>query len=537
MAAGLSSDPHGRPPAAAAATGRPLLDSPRLRAGLLATSVALLLVVGLSRPNAAQPDLLPRGWAPGTILPLTLSATAVTVVLVAAYVTGAAGVWLGLRGRPAPLRSWRLPTAIGLLTLLAAPFGSADHVNYLAYGRILVQGGDPWTESPDAWAGGSDPVVSRVEAPWTEEPSVYGPFGTLLHAVSASVGGDVLRQGVWVWQLIVVVAWLAVRAVLRATLAETSRGRVDVLWTLNPLVLGVGVLGAHIDVVAAALAVGAVAAAARWSGQGGAVVAGVLAGLALTTKVTYGVVLVALLAATWWVSRSARPHGARPWPPWGRWVGLVLGTTLVVAPLHLWAGEHVFDQLERSRRAVSLATPWRLVLEALAPTLGGATTRTLIAYGAAVLALVLAVALLRVSRASEPPAGPDDPTDPGPGPAAVGPWALWLTACLALAYSLAAAYSLPWYDVLVWAALPALAPGVVDLVALARFTVIACAYVPGRVLGMTPTVEAVTLGFRRHVAPWLVLALWVVVVSLGVRRGSPRWPWRPRAGHRPPATR
>ncbi len=420
MAAGLSSDPGGRPPAVAAVAGRPLLHSPRLRAALLAASLALLLVVGLSGPNAAQPDLMPRGWAPGTLLPVTLSSAAVTAVLAAAYVLGALGVWLGLRQCPGPLPSWRLPAAVALLSLLVAPFGSADHVNYLAYGRILVRGGDPWTESPADWAGGADPVVSRVEAPWTEEPSVYGPFGTLLHGLSAWAGGDVLRQGVWVWQVIVVLAWLAVRVLLRATLADDARGRVDVVWTLNPLVLGLGVLGAHIDVVAGALAVGAAAAAARWSGSGGALLAGALAGLALTTKVTYGIVLAALLAATWWVARSRRPAGARPWPPWARWLALVAGAALAVAPLHLWAGEHAFDQLERSRRAVSLATPWRLVLEALAPALGGATTRTLIAYGAALLAVVLAVVLLRASRPSAPPAAPAPPRRPRPPP-----WGRW----------------------------------------------------------------------------------------------------------------
>ena len=535
MAAGLTDDPPGRPSTTAAGPAHPLLDSARLRVVLLALAVGLLLLVGLSRPDAAQPDLMPRGWAPGTLLPVALSPAGVTGVLWAAYVLGGLGVGLGLRQRPEALRSWRLPVGLGVLALLTAPFGSADHVNYLAYGRILVRGGDPWVVSPSAWAGGADPVVSRVEAPWTEEPSVYGPLGTMLHGLSAALGGDVLRQGVWVWQVIVVVAWLAVRALLRATLGRQGRGRVDVVWTLNPLVLGVGVLGAHIDVVAAALAVAAVAAASRWAGMPGSFLAGVLAGLALTTKVTYGVVLVAILAATWWTGRAARPRGVRRWPPGGRWVALLAGTVVAVAPLHLWAGEHVFDQLERSRKAVSLATPWRLVLEAVAPVLGGDTTRTLIGIGAALLALVLAVALLRASRPSgrdHDQVGPDHVIAP-----AVGEVALWLTACLALAYSLAAAYSLPWYDVLVWAALPAVAPGMVDLVALTRLTIMAVAYVPGRVIGMTPAVEAVTLGVRRHVAPWLVLGLWAVVIAIGARRGSPRSPAPPRAAPPPTATR
>jgi hypothetical protein len=122
-------------------------------------------------------------------------------------------------------------------------------------------------------------------------------------------------------------------------------------------------------------------------------------------------------------------------------------------------------------------------------------------------------------------------------PGTVGVVALWVTACLALAYSLAAPYSLPWYDLLVWCALPALVPGIVDLVALARLVALALAYVPGRVLGMTPDVEELTLGVRRGVVPWVGLVLWVVVIAAGVRRGS--WPRTgpPRSAEPPPPRR
>jgi hypothetical protein len=471
-------------------------------------------------------------------VPLTLPPAAVTAVLWAAYVLGALGVWLGLRTRPAGLRTWWLPAGLAALALLGAPFGSADHVNYLAYGRILDQGGDPWLESPGAWAGGSDPVTSRVEAPWTEEPSIYGPFATALHGLAAAVGGDSLREGVWVWQLVVVVAWLAVRALLRPLLGDDSRGRLDVLWTLNPLVLGVGVLGAHVDVVASALAVAAVAVAARWAGAWGAVAAGAVAGLALCTKVTYAVVLVGVAAAWWLAARGIADdgdHRAHPPPPLvARLLALALGVALVAVPLHLWAGPHVYDQLGRSRQAVSLATPWRLVLEGLAPLLGGGTTRTVIGVAAAALAVLLAWLLLRLSR----PALGDAPHDPPGAPSrALAATALWVTACLALAYSLAAPYSLPWYDVLVWSALPALLPGVVDLVALGRLLVMACAYVPGRVLGSTPAVERITLGVRRRVAPWLLLGLWAAVIAAGARRGSRPSPGPPRGDDSPTPTR
>lgn len=62
------------------------------------------------------------------------------------------------------------------------------------------------------------------------------------------------------------------------------------------------------------------------------------------------------------------------------------------------------------------------------------------------------------------------------------------TACPAAGLLLAAALPSPWYDLLVWAALPALLRPRRP-VALARLTALSIAYVPGRVLGMTPQVE------------------------------------------------
>jgi hypothetical protein len=526
------------------------------RAHRLSVGVALglLLLVGLSAPNAAQPDLAPPGWVIAPRLPLELGPAAVTATLWTAYLLGGLAVFLGLRGRVEALHTWLAPGLIALAALLSAPFGSADHVNYLAYGRILVQGGNPWVDAPITWAGGLDPVTSRVEAPWTTEPSVYGPFGTLLHGLSAWVGGDSLRQGVWVWQLLVVLSWLAVRALLRAALDDDLHGRVDVLWTLNPLVIGIGVLGAHIDTVAAALALAAVVVAALRPGWVGAAFAGGLVALAGSTKFTYAVVGVAVVAAWWVVGHRSRALA--------RLVGALVGAFVVVAGgLQLWAGPHVYDQLLRSRSAVSLATPWRPLLEWGRDTWGNGTTRALISAAAMLLAVLLAWCLLRISRPAAPSVAtcpPDAETftlapEPNPregegsgvedagGVAAEAPTfaavALWVTACLALAYSLAAPYSLPWYDLLVWCALPAVLPGLVDLVALVRLVALAVAYVPGRVLGMTPAVEDLTLGVRRGVIPWVELALWVVVIGAGVRSGSRRRTGPRRGGRTPTPTR
>lgn len=475
---------------------------------LLALSFAVLLAVGLLGPNAAKPGLGERGWAPGD-LPWSPSSGLVTGLLWAAYVAGGLGVALALRGPTTSPTRWRVPLALAALALLTGPFGSADHTNYAAYGRIAAQGGDPYLVPPDAWAGGADPVTSAVEPPWTETVSIYGPFATLMQLVSSLVGGDNLRQTVWVWQVLVVVAWLAVRHLLlrlasgagtgatgvdaaAGSARARSIGRVDVLWTLNPLVFGLGVLGAHVDLVAAALAVAAMAVAAR-----SPLAAGALSGLAVSTKVTYGVVVLALGIA-WLAHHQASVRRA---------LALAAGLLVVVVPLHVWAGPHVFEQLGRARRSVSLATPWRLFLELLDGPLGSSATRTLISA----LALALFVALVWVLARLTAGRTPDTP---------LGTAVRW-TVVLTTAYTLAAPYSLPWYDLLTWSTLPLLAAGPLDLLLLARLVAMAAAYVPGRVVGMTPAVEDLTLGVRRRVVPYAVLTVWLALAATAWRGSRP----------------
>ena len=291
------------------------------------------------------------------------------------------------------------------------------------------------------------------------------------------------------------------------------------LWTLNPLVVGIGVLGAHIDVVAAALVVAAVAVVAVAARGGPARRSrGRARRSPARRRSPYAVVAVAVVAAWWVVGRRARGAG-----PAGA-ATLAAAFVVVAGALHLWAGPHVFDQLLRSRQAVSLATPWRPLLEWGRDAVGNGPTR--LAHqpgrrGARGRAGGLPPApgrLLRLSRPSRShPHRSIRATRsvPVPSSTARGVVALWVTACLALAYALAAPYSLPWYDLLVWCALPALLPGIVDLVALVRLVALALAYVPGRVLGMTPAVEDLTLGVRRGVVPWVGLR------AVGRRHRSP----------------
>ena len=82
--------------------------------------------------------------------------------------------------------------------LLTAPIGSGDHTNYAAYGRIAMGGADPYVESPIKWRDGLDPVAGAVQAPWQDTPSVYGPVATAFQSLCSALGGDNLRDTVWV---------------------------------------------------------------------------------------------------------------------------------------------------------------------------------------------------------------------------------------------------------------------------------------------------------------------------------------------------
>ncbi|NNM47433.1 glycosyltransferase 87 family protein [Knoellia koreensis] len=473
----------------------------------LAVSTLLLVAVGTAGESAAKPGLGRSEWAPTGLLSSWAPGPAlVTGMLWAAYGLGAAGVLLHLhlglprlstRGMP-----WWLRLGLTYLAVLAlwsvGPFGSADHTNYAAYGRIAALGGDPYLTPPNAWPG-ADAVISAVRPPWDGTPSVYGPFATLLQMVASWFGGDNLHDTVWAWLLVVILAWGAVPALLVSAGAPATRVRA--LWTANPLILGVGLFGAHVDILVAALVVLTI-----WAAPRSAWVAGLFAGLTVSTKITAGVVLVGVLAA-WW-SQERRGFAWRA----TQFVGVALVTA---GALLWWAGSHVFDQLDRARRSISFATPWRPLFQALAGPMSASSARNLVAALSILVALVLVVVLTRLTQRLAPAT-------------VVGASARW-TFVLATAYALAAAYSLPWYVLTSWALLPVLAASVLDRAMLLHLFAVTVAYVPGRVETMTPAVERVTLWVRRVPVPYAVLAVWAWL-TLAAVRGSRR-PSSPR----PPA--
>ena len=458
--------------------------APQRVAGLLALlSAGLLIGTSAVGPSAASPSLGPATALPPYALGVHPSSGLVTVLLVVAYLVGGTAVALGLwtvrHGAVVP-RSWIVVAGcVAALAVLVPPLGSADHLSYAAYGRIAVQGGDPYVVPPVSWAGGLDPVTSAVEDPWTRTPSLYGPVATGLQALTSLVGGDSLRRTVWLWQLVCLASWLAVGVLLRRR--GGSRGAW--LWLLNPVLLGLLLVGAHVDLLAVALGLGALVLLPRRP-----LLAGVLLGAAVGVKLTLLLFAPAILYALWRNRSSWRPVllGAA-------------GAVLVLVPSYVAAGSHAFDQLGQARRFVSLATPWRLLVDAY-----GARGLVLLVWPLVAVGLMVLLA-----RAVGPrPAGSDVTSD-----------AARAAVVLGAGYVLAAPYSLPWYDAIAWAPL-ALATTGLDVLLLVRLVVLALAYVPGRVAGMSPQVHDLTLGYRREVAPWLGISLLLGLAWLARRRMS-----------------
>ncbi|WP_018157397.1 polyprenol phosphomannose-dependent alpha 1,6 mannosyltransferase MptB [Demetria terragena] len=505
------------------------------RIPLLLVSFGLLLLVGAAKANAAKPPLGTTTWLPE--MGYYPSARAVTILLFGAYIAGALAVLAGL-ARPLIARratAWVL--LLGALVLLTSPIGSGDHTNYAAYGRIAIQGGDPYSASPEDWRGGLDPITASVQPPWRDTPSIYGPFATALMAVSSWIGGDNLRLTVGIWQVFIVGAWLAMRWLLfRLCDGERAQGRVDVLWTFNPLVFGPLVLGAHVDLIAAALAVAALVALPR-----SPLVAGMFVGAAASTKVTYAVVALGIVWA-WraavlrhpaWRVDSARGRLRQLVDPWRtsgtreRVRDLVIGALAVVVPCYLVAGPHVLKQLGAAGGSFSFATPaaplWIALRHVLPEWAVGAVVFVLAASAMIGLAWLLHRVAYRVRLGRRIP-------DAITRQAVVTTWAL------STAYVFCAPYALPWYDALVWALLPILLEMAWDAALVGRALFMVLAYVPGRVLGLSPGVEAFTLNFRINIAPWfttlfLVLLVWLCWRELHRQNLPPIPPRKPPLQH------
>jgi len=546
------------------------------RAGLAATgvSIALTFLAAGAGTSVMEPPYPGRPGQPPWAASAHLSAYAAVALAGAALAAGTAGLALTLR---AMRRGWSFPARYVLLAGLAAavlltlvpPFGSSDPLSYAAYGRMLVTGHNPYTTGPDMLARLGDPVARAVQD-WYTSPSDYGTVATGGQALASLIGGTSARLTVFILSVLNLAAFGGTGLLLhRMGRGDRRRQlRAALLWTANPLLLQELVAGAHVDSQAVFFGVAAVAVfspVVDTAGRAGAglaraparamlgraAAAGALIGLGFAVKVTVALLGAGLVA----VAVQAFPPrraGGDPAPGWRPLLavagGLAAGFAAVAGTALAIGGRAGFQRTVQASSLVSIGSPWRVIRTLLHLGISAAAADDAVKAAAAVLAVGLAVLLLRglpgaPARASRRPADAGDAAAGGHGDVTAaaravpaGQTAGRVALAFALAWLLAWPYMLPWYDALAWALLPLVAASGLDWLLLARTAALAFGYLPARVAGVALPgglgwLQSVV---RTGVTP-AVLAVVVVWAALSMRRGRAAPPGPGRPAGPPPA--
>ncbi len=506
----------------------------------MAASVALTFAVAAAGPSVMEPALPGRPGQPPWAFAAHPSPYLAVGLTAAALAAGALGLVLVLRAVRA---GWAVPArAVLLAGLLAAaaltlvpPLGSSDQLSYAAYGRMLVTGHNPYTTTPAQLAALGDPVARAVQD-WFTTSSVYGPLATGVQGLAALIGGTSARLTVFVLGLANLAAFAGTALLLhRMTRRDPVRQlRAALLWAANPLLLQLLIAGAHVDGQAVVFGVAAVAVLfGPWAGEHApvpaptrATLAGVLAGLGFAVKASDALVGLGLVVA---LMLRPRPAGRRLLPSLA---ALAAGFAVTAGAALAIGGPAMWNQLSRESDLVSIGSPWRVIRSGVHLVVAGTAATDTIKAGAAALAVLLAVLLIR---------GLPGVLDPGAG----------VVFAVVLAWLFAWPYVLPWYDALAWALLPLVTAGTaavdgVGWLLLARTTALGLGYLPARQTDATlPRGLAWLQPVVRHGVTPAVLAaatMWLVVLMLRTRSRDRPEPAltadpRPAADSRPAATR
>lgn len=496
----------------------------RRAVALYLVSAALIVAVGLLGPSVVVLTLTNRhAWLPSYWFDAKPNDWLVSVAIYVAILLGGYGVFLAARA----LRNGWAPrvdrlVALGIGTTaaitLVPPMASGDVLIYAAYGRIMALGGDPYTTAPaDTIRLGYDAVIAATERPWQGARSVYGPVATWIQWFSSLVGGDSMQLTVWMLQLSVAIS-LVVTGLLLLKLVganPVNRRRVAMLGLANPLILWTVLAGAHNDAIAVMFGVVALVLFRRH-----VFLAGIMLGVAGCTKLSIGLVGVAML----WALRADRRRA----------ITFCAGGALAMGGLYAVVGLQAFQQARSQTSFISTGTPHKVIFSLFDLFLPGPLVRTVLAIAAWLGLVVVGILLSQVfPRSLVPKSHPDDPT----------PDAIRYTAIYAVAWLLTAMYTLPWYDLIAWVALAAVAGSTVDKLMVVRTTMLAIAYVPGRdpnarqvAASLSDSLEWFSARLRDTICPAIELAVLVGLIVWARRGGAQWWPYEwPKRRSKAPA--
>jgi alpha-1,6-mannosyltransferase len=486
-----------------------LKDGRRAIALYLASTI-LIVAAGLLGPSVVVLTLTNRhAWLPSYWFNAKPNDWLVTVMVYVAILLGGYGVYLATRALKhgwAPRVDRLVALGIGTTAAitLVPPMASGDVLIYAAYGRILSLGGNPYTTAPaDAIRLGYDPVIAATERPWQGAKSVYGPIATWIQWFSSWVGGDSMQLTVWMLQLSVAISLIVTGLLLLKLVGPNlpNRRRVLLIGLANPLILWTVLAGAHNDAIAVMFAVVALVLFRRYVFW-----AGIMLGVAGCTKLSIGLVGVAML----WALRADRRRAIK----------FCLGGVISMAGLYAVVGLQAFQQARSQTSFISTGTPHKVLLSFFDLFLPGPLVRTLLAIASWVGLIVVAILLSQVfPKSIVPQTHADDRT----------PDAIRYTAIYAIAWLLTAMYSLPWYDLIAWVALAAVAASKADKLMVIRTTMLAIAYVPGRdpsarqvAASLSGSLEWFSARLRDTVCPAIELGVLIGLI-VWARRGGARW--------------
>ncbi len=400
------------------------LSEPKVAVTVSAAGLLLGMLVGATAPNAETLRIrLPLSFLLPSLDNVAILPTATLYAGDILACLGLAGMlWAHSQGwRPDPRHLFLASTGVVALMVCLTPVGSSDTASYAAYGRIAALGGNPYTTNPMAWLGASSPYTQVVGSAWKRQPSVYGPFATVLQRFAALIGGPDVNTTIWALMILNGIVFIGVGWLLLKTSDDPIRA--TLFWTANPVLIQQLAGGGHLDTFVAAAAICAIQVARRVTNVYGDVLVGVLVGFACGVKI-YGVLIgiglaVPLLRRHEWM-RTARIAAVSV-------ATLALGYTLY----GLDAVKPVFGGL----KLVTLPSPWRLF------QLSGQALGVEKSTMATVISFLWPIALLVVAWFIHRRIASDQPRE------VVAPFAL------AFAWILVAPWVFAWYTAVAWAAL------------------------------------------------------------------------------------
>lgn len=428
-------------------------------AGII-VSLLVMIAASLLRLSWQPLFLLMPASGPPWEITAHVSSRLIVVALWLAALVGAGGMAAGLlaarRGLPVPMRTLLAVGGVAVAVLvLLPPVGSTDSLDYAVYGHIVALGHSPYVMTP---LGYRRLTGFRYLAPLVaaHSPSYYGPLATAEQFIAAKLSGPSIARTVLWLKLLNAIAFgaVAVAADRKFRGDRASLVRAHLLWTANPLLIWTTIASAHLDVLAAAVGLagllivdgklvaipGPAAGNQRPQAWLLALAAGACVGAAADIKIDYALFA---LAIGWALRRRL-----------GRLLAAAVGFVAVLLPSYALAGLPAIKALSQ-RVQVGLGWEYWPIFDRLIPL------RDIVPVAGG---LVIPLAALGLARM---PTGRTVPSAVRAGLAfSLGWLLLW-------------PHQFAWYSVMIFCVLVFYRASRLDWVALASFTAMTIASMPG----------------------------------------------------------